>query len=583
MDLGHILAESRNCVGLIIGITLVWMNIDRALAHDLWIVPPDSAVPKAIATFRAYSGMDFPKGVNTVDPSKFKSRRLLFPDGTGTELLAAGTEEYAGLLTSSLDSPGIYIAAVQTEPKLISLDAAEFNAYLVSDGLAHIYRLRSEEGTLDQPGRERYSKSPKALLQVGEGGGGDPTRIVGLQLEIVPLQNPFILKVGNTFRVKVMFQGKTLGDANLGWDHPGDGGSASGTVRTNKDGEAFIPIGQTGLMTIRLTHMTRPNANEYEWESFWTTLTFRIPSNGIGPVPKQQDIGEHKFRRMESTYLPNAIQIHPKVISGGLPDGELAFQELQRLGVKTIISVDGAQPDLPLAKRFGLRYVHLPHGYDGISDERVKELAKAVRDLDGPIYIHCHHGKHRSPAAATAACITAGLIEPSVSSEILKLAGTSQNYLGLFESVARASRLDSDRLDAVQADFPESAKLPPMAESMVSIEHTHDHLKQLAAAGWQSLPKHPDVDAAHEALMLTEYFTEMLRMPIVAKQPEGFAELLRESEEKSKELDEAIRAWNKSGNPKPVPATIIEPFERVSSNCVSCHRAYRDLPLAKSK
>ena len=83
--------------------------------------------------------------------------------------------------------------------------------------------------------------------------------------------------------------------------------------------------------------------------------------------------------------------------------------------------------------------------------------------------------------------------------------------------------------------------------------------------------------------MLTEYFTEMLRMPIVAKQPEGFAELLRESEEKSKELDEAIRAWNKSGNPKPVPATIIEPFERVSSNCVSCHRTYRDLPLAKSK
>jgi hypothetical protein len=31
------------------------------------------------------------------------------------------------------------------------------------------------------------------------------------------------------------------------------------------------------LMTIRLTHMTRPKTAEYEWESFWTTLTFRVP------------------------------------------------------------------------------------------------------------------------------------------------------------------------------------------------------------------------------------------------------------------------------------------------------------------
>ena len=30
-------------------------------------------------------------------------------------------------------------------------------------------------------------------------------------------------------------------------------------------------------MTVRLTHMTRPNAADYEWESFWTTLTFRVP------------------------------------------------------------------------------------------------------------------------------------------------------------------------------------------------------------------------------------------------------------------------------------------------------------------
>ena len=77
-------------------------------------------------------------------------------------------------------------------------------------------------------------------------------------------------------KVKVHLRGKPLAEANLGWSHPGDGESPAGTVRTNAKGEALIPIAHAGPMTIRLTHMTRPNAKDYEWESFWTTLTFRI-------------------------------------------------------------------------------------------------------------------------------------------------------------------------------------------------------------------------------------------------------------------------------------------------------------------
>ena len=77
--------------------------------------------------------------------------------------------------------------------------------------------------------------------------------------------------------MKVLFQGKPLDQANLGWHRPGDGDTPAGTVRTNAKGEALIPITEAGLITIRLTHMTRPKTAEYEWESFWTTLTWRIP------------------------------------------------------------------------------------------------------------------------------------------------------------------------------------------------------------------------------------------------------------------------------------------------------------------
>jgi len=142
--------------------------------------------------------------------------------------------------------------------------------------------------------------------------------------------------------------------------------------------------------------------------------------------------------KIVASHLPNAYRIHAKVISGGLPEGEAAFQELAALGVKTIISVDGARPDVALAKAHGMRYVHLPHGYDGIPNQRMLDLARAVRDLPGQVYIHCHHGKHRSPTAAAVACVAAGLIDADSAEAILKTAGTGESYRGLYQSARQA-------------------------------------------------------------------------------------------------------------------------------------------------
>ncbi|MEJ7596143.1 MAG: hypothetical protein WKF77_31935 [Planctomycetaceae bacterium] len=290
-------------------------------------------------------------------------------------------------------------------------------------------------------------------------------------------------------------------------------------------------------------------------------------------------VAEQLPQKIHAAHLPNAIRIHDKVISGGQPEGDAAFQELEDLGVKTVISVDGATPDLELAKKHGLTYVHLPHSYDGIPEQRAKELAKAVRDLEGPIYIHCHHGKHRSPAAAAVACVSAGLIDPSLSVAILKIAGTNPNYRGLYQSAESARKLDQALLDAIESDFPEIATLPPMAEAMVHLEHAQDRIKEIAAAEWKSPESHPDLDPAQEALLLREHFTEMLRTEFVAKESEGFREMLRDSEAAAGELETAIRKWIDAKSPSPVPDSIKLSFDRVSKNCTACHQQYRDVPL----
>lgn len=100
---------------------------------------------------------------------------------------------------------------------------------------------------------------------------------------------------------------------------------------------------------------------------------------GAGSTPRVT------IEKVSAKHLPNPVRVNAKVISGGLPEGDGAFAELKELGVKTIISVDGAKPDIAIAQKYGLRYVHLPHSYDGVPEDRGKELAKAVRDLPGTI------------------------------------------------------------------------------------------------------------------------------------------------------------------------------------------------------
>ena len=247
-----------------------------AIAHDLWLIPQAKAAVGKPVLIHANVGMDFPNSEHAPDTGAFARRVVVAPGGKRSDLSADGKDELSGLLGFTPQAPGIYVIGVETKPQIIALAADDFNAYLVSDGLAHIFQLRAKEKTLNQPARERYQKSPKALVKVGDGSNGDAQKPMGLFLEIVPLNDPFSLKVGATLKVRVDFQGKPLRDANLGWSYAGDA-ECSGSIRSDRNGEALVPIARQGLMTIRLTHMTLPKNAEYEWESFWTTLTFRVP------------------------------------------------------------------------------------------------------------------------------------------------------------------------------------------------------------------------------------------------------------------------------------------------------------------
>jgi protein tyrosine phosphatase (PTP) superfamily phosphohydrolase (DUF442 family) len=267
--------------------------------------------------------------------------------------------------------------------------------------------------------------------------------------------------------------------------------------------------------------------------------------------------------------LPNFVRLTDGLYSGGAPDGDTGFASLQKLGVKTVISVDGARPDVETAHKYGMRYVHIPFGYDGVPQQQALQLGRAVRDLPGPVYVHCHHGKHRSPAAAAVARLcTDERCEVADALAGMKLAGTDPHYTGLFASVTNFRRPTAADLDRAPADFPEVAAIPALAELMVHVDDRWENLKQARAAGWKTPADHPDVDPPHEALQLAEHLREAGRLEEVQKRPADFRALLADAEGKATTLEAALR---KRDDAEPS-------FRAAEKTCAACHARYRDVP-----
>ncbi|EEF57067.1 phosphatase domain-containing putative toxin [Pedosphaera parvula] len=280
--------------------------------------------------------------------------------------------------------------------------------------------------------------------------------------------------------------------------------------------------------------------------------------------------------------IENFFQLSDRFYSGSAPEGESAFAELKNRGIKTIITVDGAKPDVETAHRFGIRYVHLPIGYDGVPTNQAIRLVKAAETLPGPIYIHCHHGMHRGPAGAAVICMATEGWSAEQADSWLRLAGTATNYAGLYKSVEQFQVPTPEALKKVPANFPEQSPVSPLADVMIQIDERFENLKLIKKAGYSVPTSHPDLDPAHEALLLNELFKELLRSPATARRTQDFQAKLQEAEGCSHQFYNALISTNISGGYsvaafKQLNAAITDAtFKKVTDSCTACHKAHRN-------
>ncbi len=248
-------------------------------AHDLFL-KLDSffvAVNSKVAV-RVLNG-SFTSSEGTITFARLKDVSLVSPSGAVTHPVEANFTKDATTSTLNLEpkEAGNYVVGLSTMPREIDLTGRDFNEYLEHDGIPDTLAERKKKKELGVKVRERYSKHVKTIFQAGETPTENYKTILGYPVELVPQQNPYKLKTGETLEVLCLKDGKPLTNQFVMSGRETDGKVTSeSNVRTDNQGIAKIKLNAAGKWFVRFIQMTRLTDPQLNYESKWATLTFEI-------------------------------------------------------------------------------------------------------------------------------------------------------------------------------------------------------------------------------------------------------------------------------------------------------------------
>lgn len=249
-------------------------------AHDLYLMPAQFHVEKGQRiTVALHNGDAFPESEATAPIERLRDALLRSKNAQPT-VTGFHDDGKRTLGTVVIPGNGELLLSVRTEPNFIGLSPADFTKYLQEEGLAEVISWREAHGESSKPGRERYSKYAKAIL-LADRPNGEYERTAGFPIEILLERDPYLLEPGDTLPVRVIFRGEAAAGLQLevSWV-AADGAKKTEIVgRTNREGHVAFKLASAGryrLHVLKMERCSEPAAAD--WESFWASLTFEIPS-----------------------------------------------------------------------------------------------------------------------------------------------------------------------------------------------------------------------------------------------------------------------------------------------------------------
>lgn len=260
---------------LLAGSVLVLLGF-MAHAHEFWLEPIEffyQKGEKAVISFKV--------GENFVgEPWDIKKHRVeklqIVHLASAKDLKTSVGDGPKNNLEIALLDEGTHMVVMQSNNAFIELDADKFNAYLKEDGLDDITFLREKAGTTNKPSKEFYSRHAKLLLQVGSKPDDTYNKPVGLPIEIIPEMNPYSLKIGETIRFKILWQGRPLFGALVKVWNKHNNIAMLQNIYSGKDGVVETTISNSGQWMVSVVKMVPSKTEGADWQSYWGSLVFGV-------------------------------------------------------------------------------------------------------------------------------------------------------------------------------------------------------------------------------------------------------------------------------------------------------------------
>ena len=259
-------------------------------AHDLLFRPRGFFVaPGAAITIPVFNGT-FAASENAIRRARLTGLVLAGPEGRQPIDRGGWTEtEPRSTVAVRLGrTPGTYVVGAALMPSEIQLAGPAFTSYLAEEGITPILDLRKAKGIAARSARESYAKAAKTLIAVTGADGhlasargpSAALEALGFSAEIVPLDDPYALAVGDTLRVRCLVDGRPI----AGWTILAGGQIGTSTQpipgqksTTDGNGVAAVRLTHDGHWFVKFVNM-RENSGKtgVDYVSRWATLTFGL-------------------------------------------------------------------------------------------------------------------------------------------------------------------------------------------------------------------------------------------------------------------------------------------------------------------
>jgi hypothetical protein len=132
-------------------------------------------------------------------------------------------------------------------------------------------------------GRERIHESLKAFVEVGNGHDESFDRAAGHSLELLPGNDPVLMKPAGTLQTLVLFRGAPLPSAHVEATSRDGPNVHSESFPTDAQGMAFVRIDRQALWMLRVANTIRcEGCADAEWDTSVATYVFA----SRGPTPR---------------------------------------------------------------------------------------------------------------------------------------------------------------------------------------------------------------------------------------------------------------------------------------------------------